>query len=250
MKFKWFAFFTCLFASRFSDAASSAVLQKRLALFDYDRNRGVPVELYVQQGPTKKMDLSKMKSPVIIINHGYTVKNTEYSFIANNLASLGYLVVSIQHDLATDPKIPETGNLFERRKPMWERGVQNILFVVDELKKIEPQLNVEKVILIGHSNGGDISMLFTTQYPHRVSKVISLDSLRMPFPTSGITPILSLRSQDSKADNGILPTRSEQNKLGIKVIQLDKVKHIDMCDRGPKKSQEKIYAIISDFLND
>jgi predicted esterase len=44
-----------------------------------------------------------------------------------------------------------------RRKPTWERGVQNILFTIAELKKNKPNLNLEKVILIGHSNGGDIS---------------------------------------------------------------------------------------------
>ena len=37
--------------------------------------------------------------PVVMISHGYGVKNTEYSFIANSLAEQGYHVISIQHDL-------------------------------------------------------------------------------------------------------------------------------------------------------
>lgn len=40
--------------------------------------------------------------PVAILNHGNTVKLTEYSFLANALAARGYMVVSIQHDLETD----------------------------------------------------------------------------------------------------------------------------------------------------
>ncbi len=52
----------------------------------------------------------------MIINHRYGVKNTEYSFIANKLASLGYFVVSIRHDLETDKLHPKTGSLFERRR--------------------------------------------------------------------------------------------------------------------------------------
>ncbi len=71
-----------------------------------------------------------INKPVVIISHGYQIKNTEYSFIANALATRGYFVVSIQHDLETDKPLPTTGNLFDRRKPLWERGVQNILFVM------------------------------------------------------------------------------------------------------------------------
>ena len=113
-------------------------------MFDKDRGRNVPVVIY--QGET-------INKPVVIISHGYQIKNTEYSFIANALATRGYFVVSIQHDLETDNPLPTTGNLFDRRKPLWERGVQNILFAMNELQKIKLQLDLSKVILIGHSNG-------------------------------------------------------------------------------------------------
>lgn len=82
--------------------------------------------------------------------------------------------MSIQHDLKSDPALPKTGNLFHRRKPLWARSVQNILFITVELKKSNPHLDLDKVILIGHSNGGDISMMFTETYPELVKKVISL----------------------------------------------------------------------------
>jgi len=39
---------------------------------------------------------------VAILNHGNTVKFTEYSFLANVFAARGYLAISIQHDLPTD----------------------------------------------------------------------------------------------------------------------------------------------------
>jgi len=69
---------------------------------------------------------------VLIIVHGYGAKNTEYSFIANTLEANGYFVVSIKHDLETDKTLPTTGNLFDR-KLLWERCVQNILFMINEL---------------------------------------------------------------------------------------------------------------------
>jgi dihydrofolate reductase len=55
---------------------------------------------------------------------------------------------------------------------------------------------LSKVTLIGHSNGGDIAMLFARNHPQFVKKIISLDSLRMPFPRTGLTPIEKVLSFD------------------------------------------------------
>ena len=48
---------------------------------------------------------------------------------------------------------------------------QDILFVMSELEKTNPNLDLSKVTLIGHSNGGDISMLFATTHPELSYKV-------------------------------------------------------------------------------
>ena len=55
---------------------------KNIQLFDSKRNRAIPIAIY--------LDEKKEKLPVVIINHGYGAKNTEYSFIANALAAGGY----------------------------------------------------------------------------------------------------------------------------------------------------------------
>jgi pimeloyl-ACP methyl ester carboxylesterase len=202
-------------------------VDQKMELFDQARNRKIPVEIY--RGMLKPL-------PKVIINHGYGARNTEYSFIANHLAKNGYEIISIQHDLESDPPLPRTGNLFERRKPLWERGLQNILFVLSKLDIHD------KIILIGHSNGGDISMMFTEQHPELVAKVISLDSLRYPFPTSSSVPILALRANDTKPDNQISPQK------GLTIISLQNAKHIDMSDRGPNKVKQEIVKLIADFL--
>ena len=164
----------CLVLCAFIIASNAYALEsKMLDMFDKTRGRNVPVVIYQEETINK---------PVVIISHGYGAKNTEYSFIANALAANGYFVVSIQHDLEADKALPTTGNLFDRRKPLWERDVQNILFVMNELQKIEPQLDLNKVILIGHSNGGDMSMMLAQTHPKMVLKVISLDSRRYPLP--------------------------------------------------------------------
>jgi peptidoglycan-N-acetylglucosamine deacetylase len=217
--------------------------QEEVKLFDKRRNRSVPIELYVNSEPESKAKAGISKLPVAIINHGYGVKNTDYTFLANDLAAKGYFVISIQQDLPSDLPLPRTGNLFERRKPYWECGVQNLLFAISELKKIKPYINLNKVLLIGHSNGGDISMMFATNYPKQVSKVISLDSLRYPFPTKANIPILSLRANDTKADEGVLPQANEY----IHIIPIG-AKHIDMYDAAPIEVKQKIIDQISEFL--
>ena len=231
----------CIFTlDNLSYAEEAAITSTSLQLFDKSRNRSIPVEIYVSAESKGKYEY---KSRMVIINHAYTVKNTEYSFIADALAKQGYFVVSIQHDLKNDPELPYTGDIFQTRKPIWERGVRNILFTLEELKKIEPHLDMEKVILIGHSNGGDISMLFTDVYPRLVAKAISLDSLRYPLPVHKGVPILSLRSNSRKADNGVLP------KTGATIIDIKDAKHIDMCDRAPESVKRKIVDLITKFVS-
>ncbi len=233
--------FACFFGFLCKFAYAYDMTTETLNLFDKARNRSILVELYVSAELKNKSQIDKL--PVAIISHGYAIKNTEYAFIANNLSTQGYMVVSIQHDCKSDPKLPKTGDLLKKRMPFWEIGMQNILFVMSELKRMEQNLDLNKVVLIGHSNGGDISMFVAEKHPEFVSKVISLDSLRYPFPIANHMPILSLRANDTKADNGVIPI------TGATIINIKDAKHIDMCDRGPELVKQEIVEFISNFLN-
>jgi predicted dienelactone hydrolase len=217
-------------------ATEVTISPEQLTLFDESRARPIPIMIY------KPVSATTEHRPVAIISHGHTIRNSEYSFLANALVKQGYVVVSIQHDLEDDPELPTTGILVERRKPLWDRGIQNIMFVLSMLKETQPTLDLDKVILIGHSNGGDISMLFATTHPKLVAKVVSLDSLRVPFPTKNHIPLLSLRANDKKADEGVLP------KSGANIIKLKNAKHIDMCDRGSDEVKQEINKFIIAFL--
>lgn len=219
-------------------------------MFDATRNRLIPTQTYLNKNNINKIISEKHHMPVVIINHGYGAKNTEYSSIANYLAKQGYFVISIQHDLDTDPPLVRTGNLYQRRKPLWDRGVLNILFVEQALTSQYPFINFNKIILIGHSNGGDISMLFAKNYPHLVQAVISLDSLRMPFPRDNTFPILSIRANDTIADPGVLPDQKDYRKLDMTIVKLNQAKHIELCDRGNLAIQQEINAAIDNFLKD
>jgi hypothetical protein len=55
----------------------------------------------------------------IMVAQNIVLRQDKAVVIANALAARGYFVVSIQHDLKSDPALPKTGNLFQRRKPLW-----------------------------------------------------------------------------------------------------------------------------------
>jgi pimeloyl-ACP methyl ester carboxylesterase len=148
-----------------------------------------------------------LEASVAIISNGNTVKNTEYSFLANVLAARGYLVASIQQDLPSDPPlITKVGLPYVGRRGVYERGEANILFVLGQLKKLQPNADYRHLTLVGHSNGGDVAMYCAKQHPELVSKVITLDNLRVPFVLSDKLKILSFRSKDPnfKTDPGVL----------------------------------------------
>jgi pimeloyl-ACP methyl ester carboxylesterase len=190
--------------------------------------------------------------PVAILNHGNTVKFTEYFFLVNVFAARGYLSVSIQHDLPTDaPMVTKVGEIYVGRLPQYQRGIANIRFAVEEMKKVQPNADYDRLTMVGHSNGGDISMYFAKMYPDQIKKVVTLDNLRVPFMTDGRFKILSFRSKDPqfKTDPGVIPPQEVCEKSGIQIVQTG-YQHTDMSDRGPDEVKSTIQGMLDKFLDD
>jgi hypothetical protein len=233
-------------------ASKWAIRHDTLNLLDGARQRPVAVDVAVRRDYEMKADAGYWKLPVAIISNGNTVKNTEYSFLANVLAARGYLVASIQQDISTDPPLmTKIGMPYVGRQGVYERGEANILFVVGQLRKLQPNADYDHLTLVGHSNGGDISMYFAKQHPQQVSKVITLDNLRVPFVLSDKLKILSFRSKDPnfKTDPGVLPSPQEAREDGIDIVRTN-AQHTDMSDRGPDTVKEKIQTTLDHFLSD
>jgi hypothetical protein len=226
-----------------------AIRHETLDLFDPARQRPVAVDLAVRRDYEMKADAGYWKLPVALISNGNTVKNTEYSFLANVLATRGYLVASIQQDLPTDPPlVTKVGLPYVGRREVYEKGEANILFVVEKLKELQPNADYDHLTLVGHSNGGDIAMYCAKHHPELVSKVITLDNLRVPFVLDKKLKILSFRSKDPNfiTDPGVLPTTEE---AGISIVNTT-AQHTDMSDRGPDRVKENIQATLDHFLSD
>jgi hypothetical protein len=227
------------------------IRHETLDLFDASRQRPIAVDLAVRRDYELKADDGFWKLPVAIISNGNTVKNTEYSFLANVLAARGYLVASIQQDIPTDPPlmtVPEAP--YVGRLGVYQKGEANILFVLGELKNRQPNADYAHLTLVGHSNGGDTAMYFAKEHPDVVTKVVTLDNLRVPFVLNNKMKILSFRSKDPnfKTDPGVLPSAQQALKDRIDIIKTP-FHHTEMSDRGPDSVKEKIQGTLDRFLD-
>jgi Chlorophyllase enzyme len=242
-----------LLAAAYFTASKWAIRHETIAFHDPARNnRLVAVSVAVRRDKEMQANNGLIKLPIVVLNHGNTVKNTEYSFLANVFASRGYLSISPQHDLPTDPPmVTKVGEIYVGRLPQIQRGVANIHFAIEEMKKIQPNADYSRVTMVGHSMGGDITMYFAKQYPDEIKKVVTLDNLRVPFLTDGKFKILSFRSKDTqfKPDPGVVPDAEECEKAGITVVNTG-FQHNDMRDTGPDAAKNSIQSMLDKFLVD
>jgi alpha/beta hydrolase family protein len=234
-------------------ASKWAIRHKTLTLYDPLRtDRPVEVDIAVRRDREMESIAEMVTLPVAVLNHGNTVKFTEYSFLANVLAMRGYLVASVQHDIETDgPMVTLAGEEYVGRRPHYNKGIANIMFVLDELRTMYPNADYRHLTMVGHSNGGDISMYFAARHPDLIKKVVTLDNLRVPFITEGRFKILSFRSRDPvfKADPGVVPDDEMCQKAGITVVKTT-YQHNDLSDRGPDGVKSTIQSILDRFLDD
>ena len=230
-----------------------AIRHETLTFYDATRgNRPVAVDIAVRFDKEMQANAGMITLPVAILNHGNTVKFTEYSFLANVFAARGYIAISIQHDLPTDPPmVTKVGELYVGRQPQYLRGVANIRFAVDEMRKLQPNADYDRLTVVGHSAGADISMYFAKLHPDQVKKVVTLDNLRVPFLTDGRFKILSFRSKDPafKTDPGVIPPNEVCEEAGITVVRTG-FQHNDMRDTGPDVAKSSIQGMLDKFLDD
>jgi len=233
-------------------ASKWAIRHETITFHDPARdNRLVEVDIAVRRDREMQAEAGLLKLPVAVLNHGNTVKFTEYSFLANVFAARGYEVISIQHDLPTDPPmVTKVGEPYVGRLAQIQRGVANIKFAVAQMRQLQPNADYDHLTVVGHSMGGDITMYFAKQYPEEVKKVVTLDNLRVPFITNGKFKILSFRSKDPnfKADPGVVPSEDVCEQAGITVVNTG-FQHNDMRDTGPEEAKSSIQAMLDKFLS-
>lgn len=201
--------------------------------------------------------------PLIILNHGNDVAMTDYSFIAEDLASHGYIVVTIQHQLKTDFKPPKY--LKERDLSRYAQVIDNMYFVFFWLKNEAPvllknSLNTHQVGFIGHSMGGNalLALLNRTTnafkekdvrlLPHNSEfnvkeAVIVLDVGGFSYPSHNLVPLSLLLSEEREAYQRKSGSYQDMLKIGHNVLYYKGSKHVSFMDHGyvnpPNKQNPK-----------
>jgi hypothetical protein len=216
-------------------------------IYDVPRGRIIPVEITFP-GNIKRCS-TQLKCPVAFLSAGYGVSHTKYTFLSKQFNQLGYLVIAIGHELPSDPALSVSGNLFETRSENWSRGAKTLDFLKSSLTKRFNEYDFEKLTLIGHSNGGDISAWLGNQNKSYIQKIITLDHRRVPLPRNSDFQVLSIRASDFPADKGVLPTGAEQEKYGSCIVNIPNAKHNDIADFGPVWLKERINVLINNHLN-
>jgi pimeloyl-ACP methyl ester carboxylesterase len=232
---------------------------ERLPLIDTARKdstgqgRSVPVDFYVRWDKEMRAENGMIdKLPVVIISHGNTVPNTRYSFAAKSLALRGYLVLSIQHDLETDPKLPTIkGELFVGREASYKRSSANIDFVLDTFKRERPFAEYENLTLLGHSQGGDVSVYYAYYHPDTVGRVVTFDNLRVSLNLlqPDLVDVLSVRGNniDFVPDPGVVP-KGDCTKGNPRICE-SKSHHTTLTDDGSEEVQTRVTGFVSLFLD-
>jgi pimeloyl-ACP methyl ester carboxylesterase len=213
--------------------------------YDSLRLREIPVAFYWPNKSTKVIG-------VVVFNHGYGQNQPNshiaYSYLTTYLAQKGFLVISIQHELASDSLLPLQGNPQIVRRSNWERGAKNIDFVIGQIRQRYPITNSLPFQLVGHSNGGDMSVLYASLYPKKISKVITLDHRRLPVARTKEPSFYSLRSVDQTADIDVLPSVEEQKQFNIRITQLKSAHHNGMDDSGTPEEHEEVKFWVLRYL--
>jgi pimeloyl-ACP methyl ester carboxylesterase len=147
--------------------------------------------------------------------------------------------------------VTKVGELYVGRLSQYHRDITNIKFAVEEMKKVQANADYDRLTMVGHSMGADVSLYFAKLYPERIKKVVTLDNLRVPFMTDGKFKILSFRSKDPvfKTDPGVIPSDDICEKAGITVVRTS-FQHNDMRDTGPDEAKASIQSMVDKFLDD
>ena len=114
---------------------------------------------------TGGMDIDKKKSTILLM-HGSGLTHIVWSLHEQFYASQGFNVLSVD--------LPGHGN---SEGP----SLESIEKISDWIKSLMLKINIEKIIIIGHSQGGLVGIDFSSRYPELIEKIILVaNSYKMP----------------------------------------------------------------------
>lgn len=203
-------------------------------------DRNIPVLLYGAN------DSRRLK--LAILAAGYGLGSKDYTFLAADLVERGFVVAALPSHLKSDPPIPSGPDVANLRRPFWDNGVADVRQVIATLRS-RGMATSDPVVLVGHSHGGDIAMLFAQRYAAEVRQVFSLDNRRVALPRTDQPGICSVRSTDQFADPGVLPDPLEAKRLRMFIVWLTDQRHDDMSDAATAGQKAEIAGALARCLD-
>ncbi|MCC5603877.1 alpha/beta hydrolase [Nostoc favosum] len=132
-----------------------------LSLNDQKRDRKIPVDVYWSTAATPD-------KPVIVFSHGFMSVRTDLHYLAEHLASHGYVVAALEHPGSneTNTNLAFQGKTRVMKPQEFLNRPQDISFVLDELEKLNQTANhplqgklaTNKAMVIGYSFGGGTAL--------------------------------------------------------------------------------------------
>ena len=210
------------------------------------------------------------KYPVVIISHGWKGFRELHTDYAEELASNGFIAISIDHTYGSQAvkfKNGQVAYLNEEALPSFVSSSQynknsNLLVttygedvgsVLDDLEKMnkndpnfKDKFDLNKIGVLGHSTGGG-GHVYISQKDKRIKAILGLDAWVNPIESENLKkgleiPTLFVRSQqwgtgpNNVALNGII-----ENSNNATLIQMDKTNHVDF-------SMSYMYSPISRYI--
>jgi len=198
-------------------------------------------------------EVSKGVHPVVVLTHGFTGTFTDYTYLAEDLASRGYVVVSVNHTYEATATELSDGRLeksvygsYLNRYTKYDVDsvaqaltvrLQDLRFVLEQLTALNRapggpflgRLDVTQLALVGHSLGG-LTTLQALALEPRFKAGIVLDGAVTPRPMRAIRqPVLTLSAGDSHAD----PEECRMwaaPQTALLAVRLPGVEHIALSD--------------------
>lgn len=229
--------------------------------------------------------ISEEAHPVILLTPGYTGTFTDYSFLTEDLASRGYVVVGVDHTYEATAVAFSNGKLArslvgshlgdsERRDRhslsfAVNVRIKDLQFVIDELARLNSSgpsqfaggLDLSKIVVMGHSLGGLTALLSNDADP-RVKGAILLDPI-LPevLPGSTTKPVLILAADRKQWDRN--ECQLWNNLHGPRLaVSLQGSEHVALSDwiwlakdtvhtgtMGPEKTLSALREYVAAFLD-
>lgn len=134
------------------------------------------------------------------------------------------------------------------RGPELHLGVETLRYTIRQLDRLGYASATRPPVLVGHSNGADIAVIYASEYPGRIGMIFSPDNLRVPIPRTSQPHICSLRSDDRAPDEGVVPNDAQRRRFDIQV-QATKIHHDQMWNGATIAQQRLMVNALGECLN-